>query len=113
MSKQAAQTLAANQAYAYPPIALQLRVAVSNLVRMWSIEITSIVGEDAKAAGLGGIYNVGRASTVPPRLVILKWTPSDPVAAVSVLYKCTSLPLLCLVVETFGTPVHASVTLRA
>ena len=44
-------------------------------------EITSIIGEDAKAAGLGGIYNVGRASTVPPRLVILKYTPTDAVAA--------------------------------
>ena len=25
-----------------------------------NVEITSIVGEEAKAAGLGGIYNVGR-----------------------------------------------------
>ena len=66
-----------------------------------NVEITSIIGEDAKAAGLGGICkplhqppiiplewihwltglswsivdNVGRASTIPPRLVILKWTP--------------------------------------
>ena len=26
---------------------------------------------------MGGIWNVGRASTVPPRLVILKYTPED------------------------------------
>jgi|EP01043_Picozoa_sp_COSAG02_P036203 hypothetical protein len=61
----------------------------------WAAEITSIVGEDAKAAGLGGIYNVGRASTVPPRLVILKWTPPDPVAAVGATHLAGSLAPVC------------------
>lgn len=40
-----------------------------------NMEITSIVGEELRTAGLGGIYNVGRAAVVPPRLVILKYTP--------------------------------------
>jgi probable aminopeptidase NPEPL1 len=55
--------------------------ALCALSVLCAAEITSIIGEDAKAAGLGGIYNVGRASTVPPRLVILKYTPTDAVAA--------------------------------
>lgn len=41
------------------------------------VDITTIAGDDLRAAGLEGIYNVGRAAVVPPRLVILRYTPAE------------------------------------
>eukprot|EP00038_Savillea_parva_P029262 m.69865 g.69865 ORF g.69865 m.69865 type:complete len:541 (+) comp8612_c0_seq1:42-1664(+) len=42
-----------------------------------SVTHEAIVGEDLKAAGLGGIYGVGQAAVEPPRLVILRYKPPN------------------------------------
>ena len=46
-----------------------------------NVEVYSIVGDDLLAAGLNAIHTVGRTSLIDPRLVVLKLTPTDPVAA--------------------------------
>lgn len=39
------------------------------------VKASEIVGEDLRLRGFGGIYGVGKASTHPPRLVILDYRP--------------------------------------
>lgn len=40
------------------------------------VSIQAIVGEELKAKGMGGLYGVGKAATVAPRMVILSYKPS-------------------------------------
>lgn len=40
-----------------------------------AVTIEEIVGEELKEKGYGGIYNVGKGATEPPRLVILTYEP--------------------------------------
>lgn len=40
-----------------------------------NINPTIICGEELKKKGLGGIYGVGKASTVAPALAVLSYTP--------------------------------------
>lgn len=40
-----------------------------------AVKIESIVGEDLLKKGMGGIYNVGKASTTPPAFIHLSYTP--------------------------------------
>jgi probable aminopeptidase NPEPL1 len=40
-----------------------------------TVTIEEIVGEELKEKGYGGIYNVGKGATHPPRLVILTYEP--------------------------------------
>ena len=39
------------------------------------VKIRSIVGDELKKHGMGGIHGVGRCAEVPPRLVVLEYTP--------------------------------------
>jgi leucyl aminopeptidase len=40
-----------------------------------AVTIEEIVGEELKERGYGGIYNVGKGATEPPRLIILTYQP--------------------------------------
>lgn len=40
-----------------------------------NIDLTIISGEELKKKGLGGIYGVGRASSIGPALAVLSYTP--------------------------------------
>lgn len=44
-----------------------------------TVTIQEIVGEDLRQRGYGGIYNVGRCATEPPRLLILTYDPPPPI----------------------------------
>jgi probable aminopeptidase NPEPL1 len=39
------------------------------------VKVRSIVGDALLKEGMGGIYNVGRCAEVPPRLVLIEYTP--------------------------------------
>jgi len=43
-----------------------------------AVTIEEIVGEELLERGYGGIYNVGRCATEPPRLLILTYEPPPP-----------------------------------
>lgn len=49
------------------------RAAVEGMKR---VKVSSIVGKDLLAHGMGGIYTVGRAAEVEPRLVVLEYKPA-------------------------------------
>mmetsp|Transcript_23394 Transcript_23394/g.35567 ORF Transcript_23394/g.35567 Transcript_23394/m.35567 type:complete len:551 (-) Transcript_23394:102-1754(-) len=40
-----------------------------------SVKIEEITGEDLQQKGYGGIYGVGKAAEVPPRMIIMTYTP--------------------------------------
>jgi len=44
-----------------------------------TVTIEEIVGEELKEKGYGGIYNIGKAATEPPRLMILTYDPPQEV----------------------------------
>jgi len=46
-----------------------------------TVTIEEIVGEELEEKGYGGIYNVGKGATEPPRLLILEYTPPDDVVS--------------------------------
>ncbi len=43
-----------------------------------TVTMEEIVGEELKERGYGGIYNVGKGATEPPRLIILTYQPPPP-----------------------------------
>ncbi|BET02358.1 Cytosol aminopeptidase family, catalytic domain [Nesidiocoris tenuis] len=43
-----------------------------------NLQLTVIRGEQLKEKGLNGIYSVGRAASVPPALVVLRYVPNNP-----------------------------------
>lgn len=51
------------------------------------VRITSIVGPDLLAQGLGGIHGVGRAAVVPPRLLLIEYKPAKARLKVGVIGK--------------------------
>ena len=53
--------------------------AIAAVGEVPGVTITSIVGEELLDAGLNAIYTVGRAGVDPPRMVVLEYTPSNPV----------------------------------
>uniref|UniRef100_A0A7S2LAX7 Cytosol aminopeptidase domain-containing protein n=1 Tax=Skeletonema marinoi TaxID=267567 RepID=A0A7S2LAX7_9STRA len=46
-----------------------------------TVTIEEIVGEELKEKGYGGIYNVGKGATEPPRLIIMTYDPPKDVLA--------------------------------
>jgi probable aminopeptidase NPEPL1 len=52
-------------------------LAQETAAAMSNTAITVISGEDARDAGLGGIWGVGQASTSPPALVIIDYKPDN------------------------------------
>ncbi len=50
----------------------EARAAVKGLR---NVKVTSVVGDRLLAKGMGGIHGVGRAAVVPPRLVVLEYSP--------------------------------------
>ena len=43
-----------------------------------TVTMEEVVGEELKERGYGGIYNVGKGATEPPRLIILTYQPPPP-----------------------------------
>ena len=52
-------------------------LAKETAAQMPNTTITVISGEDARDAGMGGIWGVGQASTSPPALVIMDYKPDN------------------------------------
>lgn len=51
------------------------------------VSVTSIVGDDLLAQGMGGLHAVGRTAMQPPRLVILDYNPPEATGTVALIGK--------------------------